>query len=166
MFLLKKIGIDNVLKLPDLQNPELIARQQIMIHLSTCAYYVNPNLFALITLMGINTFLKNGLTPHSGLSFISFANLIQTVFGNYEQAFRIGEMALKLNDQFKDRSTAGRLHHLFAFFIHHWKRHLKSELEIYPKVFELSMNAGDFITKNDIAQNNASKTFLQFMYKW
>ena len=28
------------------------------------------------------------------------------------------------------------------------------------------LNAGDFITKNDIAQNNASKTFLQFMYKW
>ena len=28
------------------------------------------------------------------------------------------------------------------------------------------LNAGDFIIKNDIAQNNASKTFLQFMYKW
>ena len=26
--------------------------------------------------------------------------------------------------------------------------------------------AGDFITKNNIAQNNASKLFLQFMYKW
>lgn len=26
--------------------------------------------------------------------------------------------------------------------------------------------AGDFITENDIAQNNASKTFLQFMYQW
>lgn len=26
--------------------------------------------------------------------------------------------------------------------------------------------AGDFITKNDIAQNDASKTFLQFIYKW
>ena len=28
------------------------------------------------------------------------------------------------------------------------------------------LNAGDFITKNDIAKNNASKTFLQFMYRW
>ena len=28
------------------------------------------------------------------------------------------------------------------------------------------LNAGDFITKNDIAQNDASKTFLQFIYKW
>ena len=28
------------------------------------------------------------------------------------------------------------------------------------------LNAGDFITENDIAQNDASKTFLQFMYKW
>lgn len=28
------------------------------------------------------------------------------------------------------------------------------------------LKAGDFITKNDIAQNNASKLFLQFMYKW
>jgi len=28
------------------------------------------------------------------------------------------------------------------------------------------LNAGEFITRNDIAQNNASKTFLQFMYKW
>ena len=28
------------------------------------------------------------------------------------------------------------------------------------------LNAGEFIRKNDIAQNDASKTFLQFMYKW
>ena len=28
------------------------------------------------------------------------------------------------------------------------------------------LNAGDFITKNDIAQNNASKVFLQFLYKF
>jgi len=28
------------------------------------------------------------------------------------------------------------------------------------------LNAGDFITKNDIAQNSASKLFLQFMYKF
>lgn len=28
------------------------------------------------------------------------------------------------------------------------------------------MNSGDFITKNDIAQNNASKLFLQFKYKF
>ena len=28
------------------------------------------------------------------------------------------------------------------------------------------LNAGDFITKNDIAQNNSSKVFLQFMYKF
>ena len=28
------------------------------------------------------------------------------------------------------------------------------------------LNAGDFITKNDIAQNDASKIFLQFMYKF
>jgi len=28
------------------------------------------------------------------------------------------------------------------------------------------LHAGDFITKNDIAQNNASKVFLQFMYKF
>jgi len=28
------------------------------------------------------------------------------------------------------------------------------------------LNAGDFITKNDIAQNNASKVFLQFKYKF
>ncbi|MFC2074094.1 alginate export family protein [Campylobacterota bacterium] len=28
------------------------------------------------------------------------------------------------------------------------------------------LNAGDFITKNDIASNNASKVFLQFLYKF
>jgi hypothetical protein len=28
------------------------------------------------------------------------------------------------------------------------------------------LNAGEFITQNDIAQNDASKTFLQFIYKW
>lgn len=144
-YLLKKIGIENVIDLPYLQDSEMSAKYQLLVSMGTSAYYVSPNLFAKVVLMGVNAILKHGMMEHAGIGFIALANIIQHVLGDYDLAYRIGEMALKLNERFDNRKIAGMVQHAFAFLIQHWKQPVKNGLEIYPKVFELSMNAGDFI---------------------
>lgn len=143
--LLKKITLEKIIDLPRMEDPNFLAIHQLMLNIRTPAYYLNPNLYSLLALKGLQECIRYGHPPHSALYFISLATIIETVLGDYELAFRLGEMALQLNEKLDNRKIAGRVHHIFAFFILHWKKHVKHELELFSKVYELSLNSGDFI---------------------
>jgi diguanylate cyclase (GGDEF)-like protein len=144
--LLKKIPLDKIPDLPLIQDQETLAAHEIMLNTGVSAYYVNPNLFALFALKGVNDNLKHGrLMPHSAVAFVTLANIIQTAMGNYELSYQIGDMALKLNEKLGNRKLMGQVLHIFAFFIQHWKKHIRHDSDAFAKVYELSIHAGDFI---------------------
>ncbi|MEN6473243.1 MAG: diguanylate cyclase [Syntrophaceae bacterium] len=142
---LRKMPLEKLLDLPLMTDEERITISNLMTSIGTPAYYVNANLFAYLSLYGVNESLKYGHTPNSAVAFIALATIIQTVQGDYEQGYRIGEMALKLNEMIDNKKVAGLVHHVFAFMIQHWKLHARKDLAIYAKVYQLSLDAGDFI---------------------
>ena len=142
---LRKITLEKIIDLPRMENPDLLVINDVLLNIEPPAYYVNPNLFALVILKEVNSSLRYGHPPHSAVTFMALATIIETVLGDYELGYRIGEMALKLNEKLDNRKRAGRVYHTFAFFIHHWKKHIKHELELFSKSYELSLNNGDFI---------------------
>lgn len=145
IILLKKTGIDNVIHLPRMQDKELLVIHELMLNTGTPAYYVNQNLIAYLSLKGVNDSIIHGLTPQASIAFIVTAGIIQSTLGNYKLGYRIGEMAMKLNEKLDNRRINGAVQHSFAYFIQHWKKHIKYDLEIYNNVYQLSMNAGNFI---------------------
>ncbi len=142
---LRRRKLEDILELPRMQDEELLAAHDLMLSIATPAYYVNANLFALLVLKGVNASLRYGHVPHAALAFAALATIVENAQGDYALGYRLGEMALKLNERLDNRSVAGQVHHIFAFFIQHWKRHIRYDLAVYPKVYELSINAGDFI---------------------
>jgi diguanylate cyclase (GGDEF)-like protein len=142
---LRKLSLDDIPALPLCQDPSLRACHTLMLNIATPAYYVNPNLFAYLVLRGINENLKFGLQDHSAAVFMSLATVLQTVTGDYEQAYRIGKMALALNRKIDNRKQAGLVHHVFAFFLQHWKKHAAHDVEVFEKVYQLCLEAGNFI---------------------
>ncbi|HON59488.1 MAG TPA: serine/threonine-protein kinase PknK, partial [Smithella sp.] len=143
--LLRKIPLEKILDFPLIQDQETLAAHEIMLNTGVPAYYVNPNLFALFALKGVIDNLKHRrLMPHSAVAFVTLANIIQTATGDYEFSYRVGEMALKLNEKLGNRKLMGQVLHIFAFFIQHWKKHIRHDYDAFAKVYELSINAGDF----------------------
>ncbi|MCF8028634.1 MAG: diguanylate cyclase [Desulfobacteraceae bacterium] len=141
---LKKTSVDTIPDLPVDTDANRLAYHRLLIAMSTPAYYVNPNLFALVVLKGTNETLKHGLVNHSAATFISLATIFENAIGDYEMAYRMGEMALRLNEKLGERTVAGYVHHIFAFFIQHWKKHARHDVEIYRKVYPLCMDNGNF----------------------
>ncbi|MBN2398575.1 MAG: diguanylate cyclase [Deltaproteobacteria bacterium] len=142
---LRRLSLEKIIDIPRMEDDDLIACHELMLSIGTPAYYVNQNLFALLTLRGVNAFLKFGHTPHSATTFIALATILATVLGDYELGYRIGEMTLKLNEKLDNRNVAGMVHHTFAFFIQHWRRHARDDLDFYRKAYQFSLNAGNFI---------------------
>ena len=142
---LRKIPLEKIPDLPRMEDEDMLAFHELMLSVGTPAYYVNPNLFAVLTLKGVNDALTYGLLPHSAAAFLTLASIIQSGLGDYELGYRLGETALKLNDRLDNRKSAGLVHHIFAFFIQHWTKPIRLDLDIYPKAYELALNAGNFI---------------------
>ena len=142
---LRKTGLKGVLELGRMQDEELLVLHDLLRAIATPAFYASHNLFAFIVLKGVNDSIRYGHTPHSASAFMCLATIVGNVLGNYPLAFRIGETALQLNDILNNRRIYGLVLHIFAFFIQHWKKHARHDIEIHRRVFELCLASGDFI---------------------
>jgi diguanylate cyclase (GGDEF)-like protein len=142
---LRRFPLEQIIDIPRMEDEDMIACHELMLSIGTPAYYVNQNLFALLTLKGVKAFLKFGHTPHSATTFIALATILETALGDYDLGYRIGEMTLRLNEKLDNRNVAGMVHHTFAFFIQHWKKHARDDLDFYRKAYRFSLDAGNFI---------------------
>jgi len=142
---LRQINIEEIVNLPQTHDPDRIALNSLLLAMATPAYYVNRNLFGVIVMKGANEMLKNGLSSHAEVNFIGLAAILQNVLKDYDRGYQIAEMALALNEKSGNRSLACQVHHTFAFFIQHWKRHAKHNINVYQKVYQFSLDAGNLI---------------------
>jgi PAS domain S-box-containing protein len=142
---LKKIGIENVAGLPNMQDEHLRAMHALLDTIGLPAYYTQKNLCAIINLLNVNATLKHGLMPQASGVFTFFGSLVQTVWGDYESAGRIGRMALRLDERLDNAWLKGHCVHTYALMIGHWKNHLKTGLEQIMEACELSRNSGNFV---------------------
>ncbi len=140
---LKKTGVENVVQLARMKDERLHAMHRLMLYMALPAFYTNQNLFALITLMGVNASLKHGLMPHSSAAFVSFGSIVQNALGDYKLAERIGQVGLQLNKRFDNRWISGMVQHTFGFFLGHLKTHIKENLVIFSDAYKDSINAGN-----------------------
>lgn len=144
-FRLRKIPLESILDLPGMQDEDKINCMDLLINTGTPAYFINPNLYAVLVLKGVILCLKHGNHPGAAVAFIALGTIIQTAFGDYALGYRIGEMALKLNDRLGNKNLAGMVYHVFAFFIQHWKEHARKNLGVYRQVYQLSLESGNFV---------------------
>lgn len=142
---LRKINPNDIVDLPFDEDKTRTAYHALMLNIATPAYLVNPNLFAYLVLRGSNEMLAYGIQSHAAATFISLSTIFESARGDYELGYRIGKMALELNQRCNDRKVAGQVRHIFAFFIQHWKKHARHDVEIYAEVYQLCLNAGNFI---------------------
>ncbi len=145
LFNLKKVGLEKIPDLPLMKDAELLAVNELMLNIGHPAFYASRNHFAFFALRSFNYCLTRGLVPHASIAFIIMATIVQNNLGNYELAGKLGEMALKLNQKMDNRQFDATVLHTFAFFIQHWKKHLRHDLDIYARVHELAVNTGNYI---------------------
>lgn len=142
---LKKWSVDDILNLPLCTNEEASTLNRLLFYLATPAYFTNPNLTGYIVLTGITEVLKYGLFPHAGTTFSTMGNIVENISGDYKQGHALGQLAQKLNQRLDQQKLSGMILHIQAFFILHWNQHAKYNIPQFKKVYELSLNHGDFI---------------------
>jgi predicted ATPase/signal transduction histidine kinase/CheY-like chemotaxis protein len=138
---LKKIY--EIIDLPEMVNPDHLAKAKFMNSIATPSYMLNANLVALVTLKIVNLYLRYGNPSSASFGYTGLALITGGVLGDYRTALQYGEVALKLNKKFDNRQYQCRSVFNFAYLIQHWRKHARYDIPILRESYRYGLEAGD-----------------------
>jgi predicted ATPase/signal transduction histidine kinase/tRNA A-37 threonylcarbamoyl transferase component Bud32 len=154
-------NIDNLYALPSLKEPTPTAIMQVFMSLAAPAYFIDLNLWTLLMLKMINFSLKKGNVDISSFAYSAYAVILGSAFGDYQKGYQLGELALRLNEKFKNITLYSKIYFMFGAFINHWKKPLKEDFFYLRKAFEYGNETGDPSFATYAANVMAAESYLQ-----
>jgi len=144
LFLLNK-PIEYLEKLPTIQSKHQAAIMRLMTILATPAYGSKPELFPLISFLGVKNSVKYGNSEYSSFSYATYGMIQTGILGDIELGYAFGRLAIDINKTFKAKNTQAMTLMVYNGFIRHWKEPLENTLEDLLIAYQIGQETGDFL---------------------
>lgn len=130
--ILMKADMDALVEAPLIEDEILKVRGSLMIDLWTSTYLTAQYDIQLLTLIKLTDMtLTYGNSDCACFAYMVYGMRVGIVQGNYEKAFELGSIALKLNKLYENPSYTGMLHNIYGHIISPYRKHLKDSVDIY-----------------------------------
>lgn len=107
-------------------------------------YIARPHLFPLVVAKAVNFFIRFGNTEDSCHAYTCYGAILVSLSEDISAGFAVSEMALRLNEKFKDAKLKGRVLLVHGALVNSWKRPLETSLSILDQAYTACMQVGDF----------------------
>ncbi|MBN1364721.1 MAG: diguanylate cyclase [Syntrophaceae bacterium] len=134
---------EDFISMPKMTDARGIAITRLLISLGHATFFVNPNLFAIVVMKGINLGLKYGYTEGLPFAITAFGAIILAAFQDINGAYRFGNMGIKIAKALNLRKMESRICFVYNMLIRHWKEPLKNSLEPGLEGYRLGKETGD-----------------------
>jgi PAS domain S-box-containing protein len=135
--------ISSLIDEPEMSDPRKKVCLAILSNLLVTARYTDSSLFALIAVISVNLSLKYGPTAKSTVGYTAFGMVLQTVMGNYKDAYAFGELALKISEKFNDLAQKCQACLVLGHYLNHWVKHLRCADDILSDGFLGGLASGE-----------------------
>ncbi|MEH2274915.1 MAG: AAA family ATPase [Nostoc sp.] len=135
----------DLLNLPEMTNPQILAVMQILNEISVPAYLTKPNLYLLIVMTQMNLSMTYGNASISALGYSQYGLFLCAVAGDIEQGYEFGQLALNLLSKFKEKKIEARVLFVTSIFILHWKVHARETLKLLQNAYSSGWESGSLI---------------------
>ncbi len=140
---LADVGVENIPGLPELTDPAKMTIMELFTNMLPPAYISgNLDLYTLLTLKMIRMSLCFGNSVFSSHAYVVYGVILATGFGDYHTSYQFGKLGLKLNNKYKNISIDARNYHVFAQFINHWKKHVKTNSNLFLTAYHRGVESG------------------------
>ncbi|MEH2015610.1 ATP-binding sensor histidine kinase [Nostoc sp.] len=136
----------DLLNLPEMTNPQILAVMQILNEILVPAYLTKPNLNSLIIMTQMNLSMIYGNGSISALGYSSYGLFLCAVAGEIEQGYEFGQLALNLLSKFKEKKIEARVLFVTSTFIIHWKVHVRETLKLLQNAYSSGWESGNLMT--------------------
>lgn len=138
-------NIEELINLPNMSDPEQIVVMSLFGALIAPTYFFNPSLFFLVILNMTRMSLDYGNSKFSSFGYVTFGIIMGARLGEFKSAYEFGRLALNVNDKFNSISLKSKVYLIFGGFINHWRRHLKTCIEILMEGYQVGLECGDLV---------------------
>ncbi|MEH2453754.1 ATP-binding sensor histidine kinase [Nostoc sp.] len=136
----------DLLNLPEMTNPQILAVMQIFNEILVPAYLTKPNLNSLIIMTQMNLSMIYGNGPISALGYSSYGLFLCAVAGDIKQGYEFGQLAFNLLSKFKEKKIEARVLFVTSTFIVHWKVHVRETLKLLQNAYSSGWESGNLMT--------------------
>jgi predicted ATPase/signal transduction histidine kinase/GAF domain-containing protein len=133
---------EGLLALPEIVDPQKIARLRILNLLQFPAFFCSQELMAVFSLVGIRLTLRDGNTPWAA-SFYATYSIVISSLGELKRSSQIGQLAIMLADRFADLAVTGRVKVIAPWYTRPWQEPLRGTIPMLDESVRLAIDGGD-----------------------
>jgi PAS domain S-box-containing protein len=135
--------IEAMAELPRMQEPLIAATVAVLTELVPGAYFTDINLLCLVVGRITNLSFDHGNTDGSCYAYSLLGFIIGSHFGNYQDGFRFGRLALDLVDQPGLSRFRARVNLNFAYCTNPWSKHIRTGRGLLRQGITAALETGD-----------------------
>ncbi|MBI3786442.1 MAG: AAA family ATPase [Deltaproteobacteria bacterium] len=129
--------------LPEMTDPVQLVVMRILTTVAQPAYYAAPDLLPVILLRMVVISLRYGNTPLAPYAWMSYAHIINLVFGKARVALRYGEFSRQLLEHYGATEYRAKIEFMFHTFVRHWTTHWRETLAPLLSAYQYGLQTGD-----------------------
>ncbi|HLO89506.1 MAG TPA: AAA family ATPase [Nostocaceae cyanobacterium] len=135
--------IADLINLPEMTDPNILAAMRILTPMVTAAYLGCPNLVPLIVLKMVDLSILYGNTAKSAYGYCNYALLLCGVVGDINTGYEFAQLSLNVLSKTNAGSLQAKVLLAYNSFILHWKKHGKNILNPLQEVYKVALETGD-----------------------
>ena len=132
-----------IVDLPIMSEPGALATMDVLTKVAVAAMNMDVNLYGLVMCRMANLSLEHGNTDASCVAYVCAGAIAGLVFGNYKAGFRLGRLGYDLVERRGLKRFQARTYLDFVVLIIPWTKHLRTERDLYRRVFDTANSVGD-----------------------
>ena len=143
--LLNQRPIGDLIGLGDIADREQDGIIRLMAILTDGAYIAVPSLFPHIVMEVVNRSMRYGHNAMSAIGFAWATVLIVRQFGNYQDAYALGALAMRLNERYPNPRIRAQVTFLYAVCALHWVQPLAEQIAVYQQAYQYGIENGNLV---------------------
>jgi predicted ATPase len=145
---LDRRATEELIARPLMTDPASLATLDVLNRLCSPAQYSDLNLYTLVICQMLALTLDRGNSDASTVAYARLGMIAGFRFGEYERAYRVGQLACELVEQRGLRRFEAGVYLNFGNMGMPWKRHIRICCELIGRALEAARNAGDQVYAN------------------
>ncbi|BAY30939.1 serine/threonine protein kinase with two-component sensor domain [Nostoc carneum NIES-2107] len=132
-----------LLHLPEMTDPTVLAAMRILVKVGVASYTCNPVLFPLVALKQVELSLQYGNANTSVIGYVYYGLLLCALLEDFSTGYEFGELALQLCEKLNEKEFYGRTLVLVHFYITFCTHHAQKTLAPLQEAYNRSLEVGD-----------------------
>jgi len=135
-------GIEDLIDLPLMQDPESLATLDVLTALGPPTLYTDGNLYALTSCRAVNLSLERGNSDAAPAHYASVGLMAGDRFGDYDAGYRLAKMACDLTERRGLKRFGGKTYSVFSLVVP-WTRSVRERINPARRAFQMANEQGD-----------------------